>query len=52
MPYALEHESSQEFIDYIAKNYGDIVEYYIFPYKSMLEKKESIMIHIKEMKKE
>lgn len=52
MPYALTHEMSQDFIDYVAKNYGEIVEYYIFPYKSMLEKMDQIMIHFKEMKKE
>jgi hypothetical protein len=41
---------SQDFIDYVAKNYGEIVEYYIFPYKNMLERKDQIMIHIKGMK--
>jgi hypothetical protein len=50
MPYALTHEMSQDFIDYVAKNYGEIVEYYIFPYKNMLEKKDQIMIHIKGIK--
>jgi hypothetical protein len=39
MPYTLEHQSCQEFVDFVANNYGEITEYYIFPYKNMLEKR-------------
>lgn len=51
MPYALSHDNCQDFIDYLSKNYGDIIEYYIFPYKNMLEKRENIMIHIENEKR-